>query len=129
MSTTRLYSNLPIETTATKDSTNVTRKYFDRYLNVPVNIDTNFRDPIRTFFEKRGFASASADHITLILLTQAKKDNINPQNLIDTLSGLDSVEISGLVAEILNYNRFKSSTLGSYLNSVPADEIQRNILA
>jgi hypothetical protein len=47
---------------------------------------------------------------------------------MDSLSGLSDVELSGLVSEILNYNRFKSSTLGIYIAPTASDEIQRNIL-
>ena len=84
---------------------------------------------LNLFFEKRGFSASSAESIALVILTQAKKDNFNPQKIIDSLSGLTSLEISGLVAEILNYNRFKTSSLGIYIAPTAADEIQRNILA
>jgi hypothetical protein len=39
------------------------------------------------------------------------------------------VEISALVGEILNYNRFKTSSLGITRPPTPAEEIQRNIIA
>jgi len=124
----KLYSNLPIRQT-TQDSADPTRKYFDQYFNAPVDIDNNFTISIVSFFEKRGFSTSSSESIALIILTQAKKDNFNPQKIIDTLSGLNNLEVSGLVAEILNYNRFKTSSLGIYIAPTAADEIQRNILA
>jgi hypothetical protein len=49
--------------------------------------------------------------------------------ILDTLKGLDSVEISALVAEILNYNRFKTSYLGYALAFTPRIEVSRNIVA
>jgi hypothetical protein len=124
----KLYSNLPIQQT-TQDSADPTKKYFDQYFNAPVDIDNNFTISIKSFFEKRGFSTSSAESIALVILTQAKKDNFNPQQIIDSLSGLTNLEISGLVAEILNYNRFKTSSLGIYIAPSAADEIQRNILA
>lgn len=123
-----MYSNLPIQQ-STSDSSNATKKYFDQYFNTPVDIDNNFTVSITSFFEKRGFSASSAESISLVILTQAKKDNLNPQQIVDSLTGLTNVEISGLVAEILNYNRFKSSSLGIYIEPSAADEIQRNILA
>lgn len=123
-----MFTNLPIEQ-STSDSSNSTKKYFDQYFNTPVDIDNNFTVAITSFFEKRGFSSSSAESISLVILTQAKKDNLNPQQIVDSLSGLSNVEISGLVAEILNYNRFKSSSLGIYIEPSAADEVQRNILA
>ena len=47
--------------------------------------------------------------------------------ILDTLKGLDNVQLSGLVSEILNYNRFKSSSLGYADKPQPHPEIQRNI--
>jgi hypothetical protein len=47
--------------------------------------------------------------------------------ILDTLRGLDNVQLSGLVSEILNYNRFKSSSLGYADKPQPHPEIQRNI--
>ena len=123
-----MFSNLPIQQT-TQDSADTTKKYFDQYFNAPIDIDNNFTLSIRAFFEKRGFSASSAESIALVILTQAKKDNFNPQQIVDSLTGLSNVEISGLVAEILNYNRFKTSSLGIYIAPSAADEIQRNILA
>ena len=70
----------------------------------------------------------AAQSVAMIILSQAKKDNLNPFDILDTLRGLSSVQISALVGEILNYNRFKTSSLGITLTPTPADEIQRNIL-
>jgi hypothetical protein len=62
-------------------------------------------------------------------MKQAKKDGYNPMQILDTLTGVDSVEISALVAEILNYNRVKTSFLGYSKEFTPHDEVQRNVLA
>ena len=48
--------------------------------------------------------------------------------ILSTLSGLSNVEISSLVGEILNYNRFKTSSLGISQLYAPADSVVRNIL-
>lgn len=126
-----MLSNLPINQNlvSRKDSTSSTKQYFDQYFNSPVSIDQGMAIAVKAFFEKRGFSQDSSETLAIVLLTQAVKDNINAQQIVDTLTGLDDLEISGLVAEILNYNRLKTSSLGIYLGYSPADEIQRNIIA
>ncbi len=123
-----MYSNLPITNRQGLDSASATVKYFENYFNSPIEINNQITESIKAYFEKRGFSSSSAESIALIIVTQAKTDNFNPGLVIDSLSSLKDVELSSIVAEILNYNRFKSSALGTYITPVAADEIQRNIL-
>ena len=47
-----------------------------------------------------------------MILQQAKIDDINVFQLLDTLKGTDDVKLSSVVTELLNYNRQKISTLG-----------------
>jgi hypothetical protein len=65
----------------------------------------------------------------MIMLSQAKNTNITAFQLLDSLKKLDGIYLSDLVGQILNYNRFKTSSLGISIPPTPADEIQRNILA
>ena len=124
-----MFSNLPLPNVQeNSDSAAATVRYFDRYFNSPIELDNQSTETIKAYFEKRGFLPSSAESIALIILTQAKKDNLNAAIIMDSLSGLSDVELSGLVSEILNYNRFKSSTLGIYIAPTSSDEIQRNIL-
>lgn len=123
----KIYSNLPIERAGS--NADATVRFFDQYYNQPLELDGATLNSMKAFFEKRGFAASSAETISLTLMSQAKKDNIPAMKLIDTLDGFDDVRLSDLVGEILNYNRFKTSTLGIYINPNPGDEIQRNILA
>jgi hypothetical protein len=124
-----MYSNLPTgQAQESLDNASATKKYFDNYFNSPIELDNQSTEAIKAYFQKRGFSESSSESIALVILTQAKKDNLNANVIIDSLSGLIDVELSGLVAEILNYNRFKTSSLGIYLNPVAADEVQRNIL-
>lgn len=123
----RTYSNLPF--TKSDDSSANTVKYFNQYYDIPLDIDNNVTLSIKAFFEKRGFSSDSSEAIALIIVSQATKENFNPTIVLDSMGKLDSPTLSSVVAEILNYNRFKTSTLGTYVNPIAADEIQRNILA
>jgi hypothetical protein len=47
-----------------------------------------------------------------VLLQQAKIDELNVQQLLDTLKGVTDVQLSLIVAQILNFNREKTSVLG-----------------
>ena len=122
-----IYNNVPSEKQSS--SADKTVKFFDEFYQVPVEINSTALTAMTGFFEGKGFEKDSAESVAIIILTQAKRDNLNPFQILDTLGGLDSVEISALVGEILNYNRFKTSSLGITTPPRPADEIQRNILA
>jgi hypothetical protein len=123
----KIYSNIPPE--STPSSSNSTVKYFDDFYNVPIDIDNNSLLQMQAFLQKRGFDKTAAEFTSGIILSQAKADNFNPNQLLDTLSGFSDVQMGGLVAEILNYNRFKTSVLGIYQGPALSDEVQRNILA
>lgn len=119
-----LYSNLPPNTAA-----NSMIKAFDAYTNRPLELDVSTLNTMKGFFAERGFDAQSSESISVIIIKQAKNDGYNPMTLLDTLKGFDSLEISALVSEILNYNRFKSSFLGYARQNNTPNEITRNILA
>ena len=79
--------------------------------------------------ETRGFSEESAEAISISILNQAKKDNLNAMAILETVKGLKQAELSTLVAEVLNYNRFKSSSLGVVLKPLSVELVSRNILA
>jgi hypothetical protein len=120
------YNNIP--QSKTESNSDLTVKVFDQYFQAPIDLNNNELIAMIGFFETRGFDKDSAESTALIILKQAKKDNYNPMQIMDTLTGLSNVEISGLVAEILNYNRFKTSSLGVSQLYAPADDVVRNIL-
>lgn len=122
-----IFNNVPLSTQ--ESSTDKTIKFFDDFYQVPVEINGTALTAMTGFFETKGFEKTSAESVAIIILTQAKRDNLNPFQILDTLGGLEELELSALVGEILNYNRFKTSSLGITSPPRPADEIQRNILA
>lgn len=124
---TSVYNNIPSETQSSSVETTI--KFFDDFYQVPVEINGTALTAMTGFFETKGFEKNSAESVSIIILTQAKRDNLNAFQILDTLGGLDTLELSALVGEILNYNRFKTSSLGITSPPRPADEIQRNILA
>jgi hypothetical protein len=123
----RAYSNIPPDKST--NSSDTTTKFFDRYYDKPIDIDNNTLVAVKSFFETRGFQKVSAEIIAGVIVSQSKRDNLNPIVVLDTLKGFDNIELSGLVGEVLNHNRFKSSSLGVYVPLNPPDEVQRNILA
>ena len=119
------YSNIPYANVTSDPLVQA----FDAYLTEPLELSSSVLDAMKGFFTGKGFDPGSAETIAVIIIKQAKHDNYNPMTILDTLRGLDSIEISALVAEILNYNRFKTSYLGYALEFTPHQEVVRNILA
>ena len=122
------YNNLPQETTP-GDSSNATVQVLDTYAQAPLNIDAATYDAMSSFFVTRGFGEDAARSMSYIIIKQSILDNYNPFQLIETLRGLSDVEISNLITEILNYNRFKTSSLGTASPFTPSEEVARNIVA
>jgi hypothetical protein len=120
------YNNIP--PVESNNSAAPTLKFFDQYYQVPIEINATSLAAARGFFESRGFGKSAADTTSIVILSQAKRDNVNEFQILDTLRGLDNLELSSLVGEILNYNRFKTSSLGLAPAFVPAVEIDRNII-
>jgi len=102
-----------------QDSAKETKEFFDRYFTKQISLTSNEVDTVVGFFTKRKFSKDAAIAVATVILQQAKSENKNVFALIDTLEGLDQVEISKLVSAILNDNRSKISALGyksSYTN-------------
>jgi len=123
---TTTYSNLPSEKKAS--SSDLTVQIFNNYYKDPINLNNGELVAMTGFFEKRGFDPVAAESTSVIILTQARKDGYNAMQIMDTLKSLGDVEISGLVAEILNYNRINTSYLGVVQNLQPSDEVIRQII-
>jgi hypothetical protein len=62
-------------------------------------------------------------------MMQARRDNYNPLTILDSMKKLGENDLSQIIAEVLNYNRFKTSVLGSIQSITPVDSVKRNILA
>jgi hypothetical protein len=122
------YNNLP-KTQVSPDSSAATLQVFDTYSVAPLNVDSATYDAMIGFFASRGFGTDSARSMSYVIIKQAILDKINPFKLIETLKGLSNVEISDVITEVLNYNRFKTSSLGTASPFSPTEEVARNIVA
>jgi len=121
--------NIPPKTEIDKlDSGAKVREFYNTYYTEKFSFPVNQIDAMVGFFERRGFDKSSATATTTILLQQAKLDNVNPFTLLDTLKGLDDLSISAVVAEILNYNREKISTIGFKIEDIVERTEARNII-
>lgn len=90
----------------------LTPEYFNNFYNLEISYNPSEVDAVIGYFLKRGFEKVSAINTASVLLQQAKIDNLNVQELIDTLKGVTDVQLSLIVAQILNLNRSKTSVLG-----------------
>ena len=118
------YSNIP-----SSSSQDATVQAFNTYQTAPVELSSTVLAAMKGYFTNRDFGEVAAESIAITIMTQAKQDGYNPMQILDTLKGLSNVELSGLVSEILNYNRFKSSSLGYAQTFLPNVEVQRSIIA
>ena len=104
-------NNIP-STVSNTDSAQPVKTFFDKYFVEPISIPAGEIDAVIGFFEKRNFEKTAAVSVSTILLQQAKLDNVKIFQLLDTLKGLNDLQLSNIVAQILNVNRSKISTLG-----------------
>jgi len=122
-------SNLPVDPNADSgDSGEKVKNFFDAYFNAQISFPAAQIDALVGFFEKRGFDRLASQSTSIILLQQAKLDEVNPFTLLNTLQGLEDVQLSAIVTEVLNYNREKTSTLGYRQNASGNFYEERNIL-
>lgn len=122
-----MQGNLPTSQTLSDSSTEV-KSFFDKFFQHQISFPSNQIDATVGFFLKRDFDVESARSVSIVLLNQARADNVNVFELIDTLKTLSDIQLSQIVAQILNAYREKISLLG-YRIAPLADTFEaRNIL-
>jgi hypothetical protein len=92
--------------------TEQTTDYFNQYYSKNVAYKAAEVDAVIGYFLKRNFEKSAAINTAVILLEQAALSNIPAFKIIDTLVGLNDVQLSNLVAQILNFNRENTSAIG-----------------
>jgi len=121
-------SSLP-STNAAEGSDKKVTQFFDKYYTKSLSFPTNDVNAVLGYFGKRGFSDEAAKAVSTVLLSQAKLDNIPVFQLLDTLKGLKETQLSNVVAEVLNYNRNKTSSIGYSTSNAVSDKTERrNIL-
>lgn len=122
------YTNLPLKQSA-GSSSDPTNKNLSQYYDIPVQLDQNVLTAMIGMLENRGFSSDSAESISITIMVQAARDNYNPMTILESMKKLGENDLSQIISEVLNFNRFKTSVLGSVQKITPVDSVKRNILA
>jgi hypothetical protein len=120
-------SGLPVRN-ITKRSDEDVRLFFDKYLTKSINFNDNDLNSVVGFFENKGFDKSSAISVSIVMIQQAKLDNIKVFKLLDTLKGYQDIQLSAVVAEVLNYNRKRTSAIGFKKENTDNRLEKRNII-
>ncbi len=104
------------------------KDFFDKFFLHQITFPSNQIDAVLGFFLKRGFDEEAARSTGIVLLNQARLDNVNVFQLIDTLKGLTDVQLAKVVAQVLNSYREQTSTLGYKVAPLADSYESRNIL-
>jgi len=104
------------------------KMFFDKFFEHEITFPSNQIDAVVGFFLKNDFDLDSARSTSIILLNQARLDNVNVLTLIDSLKKLSSIQLSQVVAQILNSYREKTSLLGYRVAPIADNYDSRNIL-
>ena len=121
-------SNTNLPKKESKDSAGKVRRYFNTYFGKELAFPSNDVDAVIGFLESKGFDKNAAISTGTILLQQAKIDGIKVFELSDTLKGLDRLQLSYTVTQVLNFNRQKISTLGYRVSDTKKPTEARNIM-
>ena len=120
------YTNLP-----PKDKDEL-QKTVDKLTTTPYETDYEFNvgeyDSTIAFFVKRNFSRTAAESTAYAILSQAKIDNIKPQQILDQLTYATPALLPELSAIILNANRNKSSRLVVRKTLATKETVSRNII-
>jgi len=121
-----VYTNLPPKQKDELDATIEKLKTTDYQQDYEFNVGEY--DATIGFFVKRGFKRSSAEQTAYAILSQAKIDNIKPQEILDQLTFANPALLSELITIILNANRYKSSRLGVRKTLATKETVSRNII-
>ena len=92
-------TNLPRKPDS-RDSSTVVKRYFKTYYGKELAFPSNDVDAVIGFLENKGFDKSAALSTGTILLKQAKLDGIKVFELLDTLKGLDKLQLSYTVTQL-----------------------------
>ena len=120
------FTNLP-----QKDKDNL-QKTIEALTTTAYETDYQFNvgdyDSTIAFFVKRNFSRSAAESTAYAILSQAKIDNIKPQQILDQLTYATPALLSELLTIIFNANRYKSSRLGVRKTLATKETVSRNII-
>lgn len=115
-------------TQSNTDSANKTKSFFDNYQKANINFASNEVDAVVSFFEGKGFETQAARSTGIVLLSQAKSENKPVFELLEDLVKFDKLQLTDIVAAVLNSNRNKISKLGYKRPQTTQTLNERNIV-
>jgi hypothetical protein len=104
------------------------RRFFNNYFKTEINYNASEVDAVIGYFLKRDFDKIAAINTASVILQQAAIDEVPVFELLDTLNGIDNIQLNNVLAQILNLNREKTSMLGFRSQNKSELFDQRNIL-
>jgi hypothetical protein len=104
------------------------RRFFNNYFKTEINYNASEVDAVIGYFLKRDFDKIAAVNTASVILQQAAIDEVPVFELLDTLNGIDNIQLNNVLAQILNLNREKTSMLGFRSQNKSELFDQRNIL-
>lgn len=104
-------SGLPIPNISKRSDRGV-QLFFDTYYSRSINISDNDLNAIVAFFESRGFEYSASVAVSTVIIRQAKDSKVPVFKILDTLKTYEGTKLNSIVAEVLNYNRKRSSAIG-----------------
>jgi len=119
-------TNLPVNSST--DTSTIVRQFFDKYYQYPVSFPAAEIDAVIGYFQKRGFDLDSARTISIVMLNQARIDNVQVFQLLDTLKSITDLQLTQVIAQVLNTYRENTSLLGYRVAATSSPYESRNIL-
>tara|TARA_A200000159_G_scaffold162714_1_gene187220 strand:- start:893 stop:1273 length:381 start_codon:yes stop_codon:yes gene_type:complete len=110
------------------DSQSQTKKIFNTFYAKQLAYPSNEVDAVIGFLENKGFDKEAAKSTGAILLQQAKIDGLKVFELLDTLGGLNKLQLSFTVAQVINFNRQRISSLGFRVDNTTTPVEARNLV-
>ena len=123
---TEFYTNLPPKDQNSLEDT--VKKLTTTAYETDYQFNVGEYDSTIAFFVKRNFSREAAESTAYAILSQAKIDNIKPQQILDQLTYATPALLSELITIILNANRYKSSRLGVRKTLATKETVSRNII-
>jgi hypothetical protein len=119
-------TNLPTDVISGQQTT--VKQFFNKFFTHEITFPAAQIDIINGFFLKRGFDDTSSKSITIILLNQARVDNVSVFQLVDSLKKLNEIQLSQVVGQVINAYRENTSLLGYRIAPLVDTYETRNIL-
>lgn len=119
-------SNLPGK--QINDTAIATRLFFENYGKTGEEFRPDDVSAAIGFFQGQGFEDDAAIPTALLILQKSKAESRPVFEILDTLKTLNGVQLSAIVARVLNQNRTSSSKIGFKSNIIIPKTIARNIV-